>query len=95
MIMSDKDLCERGVLKKCLPQATVLICLFHTLRREITCEKMGITSGQRGLCLELLQKMAYAHSEDEYNTIFTEFENVAPREVIDYFMNNWHPIYKG
>ena len=69
VVMADKDIGERDVIKLCVPNATVLICLFHTLRslrREITCEKMGITSGQRTFCLEIVQKMAYAHSEEEY-----------------------------
>ena len=60
VIMADKDIQERDVFKRCMPQAMILICLFHMLhsfRREITCEKMGITSGQRNLCLELIQKM--------------------------------------
>ena len=60
-IMADKDMGERDVLKQCFPSSTVLICLFHTLRsfrREISCEKMRITSGQRTACLELIQRYA-------------------------------------
>ena len=52
VLMADKDLGDHDVLKQSLPNASVLICPFHTLRsfrREITCEKMGITSGQRTL----------------------------------------------
>ena len=73
VIVADKDIQERDVFKRCMPQAMILICLFHTLRsfrREITCEKMGITSGQRNLCLELIQKMAYSMSETDYNSIY-------------------------
>ena len=69
VVMADKDLKERDVIKQCLSKAVVLICLFHTLRtfrREISCEKLGISSGQRTMCLELLQKMAYASTDDEY-----------------------------
>ena len=50
VVMSDKDINEREVIKEVFPDASVLICLFHTLRtfrREVTCERMGITSGQR------------------------------------------------
>ena len=49
VVMVDKDIQERDVVKKCLPKASVVICLFHTLylfNREVTCEKMGSTSGQ-------------------------------------------------
>lgn len=66
VIMTDKDILERDVLARSFPNATPLICLFHTFRtfkREITAEKMGISSGQRNLCLELLQQLAYAPSE--------------------------------
>ena len=73
IIMADKDIGERQVLKESFPQAEVLICLFHALRsfrREVTCEKFGITSGQRTLCLEMIQKLAYANSTVEYDSIY-------------------------
>ena len=72
VVMADKDLKERGIIKKEFPNASTLICLFHTLRtfrREITCDKMGITAGQRATCLELIQKLAYSSSEEEYNKL--------------------------
>ena len=53
---------------------------------------MGITSGERTLCLELIQKMAYAHSLEEYRQVCANFEKDAPREVLSYFKENWHPI---
>ena len=52
VVMADKDIQERDVIKQCLPNASVLIRLFHTLRsfrRKISCEKLGISSGQRML----------------------------------------------
>ena len=63
VVMADKDLGERNVLKKCLSSAKVLICLFHTLRSfrlEISCDKLEISSGTRIVSQELIQKMAYA-----------------------------------
>ena len=42
VIMADKDISERDIIKSSIPDAAVLICLFHTLRslrRELTCEK--------------------------------------------------------
>ncbi len=95
VVMADKDIGEREVIKQCLPNASVVICLFHTLRtfrREVTCEKMGITSGQRSLCLELMQKMAHASSEGEYNSLYVQVQSSAPKEVVAYFNTNWHPI---
>ena len=95
VIMADKDIGERDVLKRCFPNASVLICLFHTLRtirREVTCDKMGISSGQRNVCLELLQKICYAHSEADYNDLYSQFQICAPKEVVSYYDENWHPI---
>ena len=68
-IMADKDFVERDVLKEKFPDAQVLICLFHvlkTFRREITMEKLGVTTAERNLVLEIIQKMVYAKNEDEY-----------------------------
>ena len=61
--MADKDMTERNIITEKLPNAYLLICLFHTLRsfrREITTEKMGITAAQRVTVLDLISKLAYA-----------------------------------
>eukprot|EP00794_Sanderia_malayensis_P001790 gene1790-1995_t len=50
VIRTDKDFNERDVLERSFPQASMQICLYHALRsfrREITMEKMGITSDER------------------------------------------------
>ena len=95
VVMADKDISERDVIKQCLPNASVVICLFHALRsfrREITCEKMGISSGQRMFCLEMIQRMAHATSETEYSQLYEQFRQDAPREVVLYFSDHWHTI---
>jgi zinc finger SWIM domain-containing protein 3 len=95
VIMADKDIKERDTMKKLLPSATVLICLFHTLRtfrREITTEKMGITSGERIMCLEYVQKMAYASSFEEYNSLYEFLKENCPPKVVEYFNENWHEL---
>ena len=54
--MSDKDLNKRDAFSNCFPSAKLLICLYHTLsslRREVTWEKMGITSAEQSHCLEI------------------------------------------
>lgn len=53
---------------------------------------MGISSGQRKHCLELLQKMAHAPSESDYTALYAQFQNDAPKEVVTYFNTNWHTI---
>ena len=65
--MIGKDMTECDVLAAEFPSAELIICLFHTFhsfRREVVVDKMGIISGQYNMCLELLQEMAYATSEE-------------------------------
>jgi zinc finger SWIM domain-containing protein 3 len=95
VVMADKDIKERHVIKELLPDTSVLICLFHTLRtfrREITCEKMGITSGQRTTCLDTIQQMAYCSSQEQYDTLYSQFDKTCPKKVVEYFNDNWHTI---
>jgi len=94
-VMTDKDMTERDVIKEQFPQAALAICLFHTLRtmrREISCDKLGISQGERVMCLELFSKMAYSKSEEAYQEYYEELSQSAPRSVLDYFESNWHCI---
>lgn len=95
VLITDKDLKERQVLRACFPDCCLLICLFHTLRtfrREITCEKMTISAGQRLLCIELLQKLAYSKSDVAYDGLYEQFKRDAPATVLKYYNDNWHGI---
>ena len=94
-VMADKDLTERAVIASELTNAHILICLFHTMRSfkcEISCEKLGITSAERTLSLEIVQKLAYSQSEDLYNTYYQELLNTKLKPVISYYNENWHGI---
>jgi hypothetical protein len=70
VVMADKDWIERDVAHEALPQASLLICLFHTLRtfgREISERRMpGLTQQQKAICLEVITNMAYSASLSEY-----------------------------
>ena len=46
------------------------------------------------MCLEMLQQMAYATSEEGYSAIYSQFCSSAPSVVVDYVNANWHPIHK-
>ncbi|XP_014672678.1 PREDICTED: uncharacterized protein LOC106813130 [Priapulus caudatus] len=95
VVMADKDMVERDVMIQEMPGISLLICLFHTLRtfrREISTDKMGITPAQRDACREMLTKLAYAKSEEEYQVLHTIFQDSAPKQVIDYFNKEWHSI---
>ena len=95
VIMTDKGVTERSVFSAQIPSARLVICVFHTLcsfRHEVTLEKMGITSGQRNLCLEIMQQTSYAHDEDEYMDLYNNFRVNAPIAVLNYFNEQWHSI---
>ncbi|XP_052061159.1 uncharacterized protein LOC127701314 [Mytilus californianus] len=95
VIMADKDINERDVFKSELPNAMLLICQFHVLRsfnREITTEKMGISSAQRHTALELLQKLVYCNSETDYEASLEEVKRKCSRQINEYIINNWHEI---
>ena len=90
--MADKDMMERDVMVAEFPSAELLIYLSHTFRsfhREVIVDKLGITSGQRSMCLELLQQMAYSSSEESYHDIYVPFCECAPPTVVSYFNTQW------
>ena len=52
-----KDFNERAVFAQTFPGGTMLICLYYMLTtfcREITTDKLGITSGEKILAIEML-----------------------------------------
>ena len=95
VIMSDKDFVEREAFKDCFKNASLLICVYRTsrsFRREVTCEKMGITSAQRLHTLEILQKIAYSKNDAEYAQNVELLQKTKFKSVADYCYENWHPI---
>ena len=94
-IIGDKDMVERDVLTEKIPNAYLLICLFHTLRtfrREIKTEKMNITTAQRVTVLEIITKLVYAQNEASYNQFYQQLQNTKLTSVLNYFDKNWHGI---
>jgi len=70
VVITDKDFVEWNVFNEEFPNATLHICLFHVLRsmrREVSCEKLGLRPGEWDHALELLTRLAYATSEEEYS----------------------------
>ena len=97
VVMSDEDFNERNVFKKEFSQASIQICLFHTLRsfkREITTEKMGIRPGERDHVLEIITKLAYSKSEAEYDLHYQDLSESGFKTVISYYNSNWHSIHQ-
>ena len=94
-VITDKDMTERLVFKCSFPQVNLQICLYHTLRnfsREVTMEKLQISSSQRKVSLECLEKLAYSVGEEDYQDKYTSFVEKVPIQVQNYFNSNWHGI---
>ena len=95
VVMADKDFNERAIIKELFPSATVLICLFHSLRsfkREISDKSLALPEGTQIVLKEIFQSMCYARSAEEYNNFYQKFKKVAPMHVQSYFNKNWHNI---
>lgn len=95
VVLSDKDFTERNVFEKEFPMASLIICLFHTMRsfrREISCEKLSLRSGERDYALELMEKLVYSKSPEEYERNYQVLEGSGLDRVIEYYNKNWLPI---
>ena len=44
------------------------------------------------MCLEIIQKLAYTSTPDEYDKLYSQFEKGCPKKVVEYFNENWHQI---
>ncbi|KAJ8966430.1 hypothetical protein NQ314_003528 [Rhamnusium bicolor] len=91
-IMTDKDLSERDVIRRLFPDANLIICIFHVMKifcREITCEKMGITSIKRKKCLEILQQLVYSRTDKEFKNLCNILKDTGYTKVYAYFEKNW------
>ena len=95
VVMSDKDFTECTVFKKEFPSASLLISLFHTLRslkREVSCEKLGLLPGECDHALELLTAIVYSSSPQQYEDKNKDLKVSGVKSVIDCYDTNWHPI---
>ena len=95
VVFTDKDFKERKCFLNVFPNAKLCLCLFHTLkcfRSTITMENMKITSLQRDVCLEILQKMTYSKTNEEYEHHLDALKHLRLPKVLDYIMKNWDPI---
>jgi len=91
VIVTDKDFTEKAVFNEEFPDASLHICLFHALRsfcREVTCDKLGIRPGECDHSLEIITKLAYSCSEDEYDDHYATLLDSAPKSVINYYNAN-------
>lgn len=95
VLLGDKDLADRKVFQEVFPEAHLEICLFHVLRtfkREIQPESRNVTRTEKEKVLQILQDMAYAKSQDQFDRLYTELQDLELPKVMEYFDNNWLPI---
>ncbi|CAL8258529.1 unnamed protein product [Arctogadus glacialis] len=64
----------------------------RTFRREITAEKLGLKQDQRLSILEIVQKLTYASSEEEYDRLYGTLVGMNNESVLNYYNTNWHSI---
>ena len=94
-MITDKDFVEQSAFNEEFPHVAMHICLFHALRsmrREVTCEKLGLRPGERDHALELLTSLAYAKSEEEYDKHYKTLVETCPPSLTTYYNSNWHVI---
>jgi len=66
--------------------------VLKTFRREIPSEKVRITAAERYMVLEIMQRMAYSTTEENYMKCYEELKATKLTKVIEYFDANWHEI---
>lgn len=94
-VVTDKDMVERNVLSSELPNAKLILCVFHVkqaMRREVTMDKMGIRSYQREECLRALDAIICSSSPEAYERGLEILRRQGCDRVFNYYMENWHPI---
>ena len=94
VVMTDKDMTKRNIKSEML-QVSLQICLFHVLRtfgREISVDKMSISSGEKTTILSHIQDITYSRSEVDYISKYESLCDVMCDRIRKYYDTNWHPI---
>lgn len=89
--MTDKDMTKRELLVEKIPTVQFLLCLFHvlcTFRRNVTCQKMGITAVQRISVLEILSKLAMPRTKVNYHLYYQQLRDTKIKSVVEYYDQN-------
>ena len=89
-VVTDKDFNEIDVVQELWPEANLVLCRFHVLkafRQKIS--DLSCTADVKDHVREIVKRLVYAASEEQYNTWKEELLQKAPGEFIDYFQKNW------
>lgn len=79
VILTDKGAANINAVNNQFPNVAHHLCVFHVsqaFQREITTKKRNITKIERQNCLKILTQMIYSHSNDRYNELYTELQNM-------------------
>lgn len=69
VILSDKNFADRRAYSECFPQAQLQLCIFHVIqawKRQIKTNTMEISATEKKDVLEIMQRMIYASTEQQY-----------------------------
>ena len=64
----------------------------RSFKRKISCEKLGLCSGEREYALELMERIVYSKSPEEYELNYQLLQDSGLHRVLDYYDKNWLPI---
>lgn len=92
VLQSDFNPVNRLVIDYYVLRAVINFLPFRSFSREISTNKLGLTTGQRILALEIVNKIAYASFEAQYSSLYEQLLTSATASVIEYYQANWHEI---
>lgn len=93
VILSDKNFADRRAYAEAFENAQLELCIFHVhenFKREVSTQKMGISSDEKKRALAIMHKMVYARKEAEYLTLYAQLCSLNLPRVKEYFEKNWH-----
>lgn len=93
IVMVDKHVSNLATFNVVFPNAEINLCVFHVKQifvREVTPKKRNITKDVQKQALDILSKMIYCKSENEYLQLYQQLEEIASAELMEYFNDNWH-----
>lgn len=77
VILTDKHGANLNVIQTQFPNAAHHLCVFHVaqaMQRKITTKQCNISAEQRKLCLDIMNKMIYSNSQQEFDDSYAELK---------------------
>lgn len=97
VIMVDKHASNLATFGEMFPNAKIHLCVFHVQQifsREITTKKRNISENDKKAALKIVNQMIYCKTESEYNDLYSQLDDVASYELMEYFDQYWHSVDK-